>query len=330
MYIGRRWLLLASILIALARFESAEGSRLKKARRSIENPDEEASETTEQRRRLTLADDVFTTTSREFEVTGYHRHVGEIIVQVVKKFSKNLFSLFKFTTKQWRRVVNNSLGRFIGMLQSVQSRNEAALQDAEVAPAPTISIIYDSLSNVMSPSPPEAKPAAVPATEQQTKEPTPNKQQPTTMQTPTNNIQQEDTTNSAPLRNIPKATSTKRVLNNKKSADLGTSGSSFEAMKSAAISASEEENGVVPSTSVLAGLLPTLVAGLVFTTAGSMVGYLWNGEWTETASSVYDYFWGDETAEPSYESDIYTVATPEYGREYEYSSSKAVPVTPDR
>eukprot|EP00536_Pseudo-nitzschia_multiseries_P014542 jgi/Psemu1/327576/estExt_fgenesh1_pg.C_7210004 len=286
MYTRGRCLFLLSILIALSRLELAEGSRLKQVRRSIENSnnnEEEDSETTAEtkgppRRRLTLADDVFTTTSREFEVTGYHRNVGEFVVNIVQKFTNKLVSLFKFTNTQWRRGMNAGLGWFIGMLQSVQSKNEAAIQEAvtETAPPPTISTIYDSLSSAMSSSS-RSSSDAEPVTQ-----PTPNKQQPTTMSTPTNNI--------------PKA---------------GTGGSSFEALKSAAVSASEEENGVVPTTSMLAGLLPTLVAGLVFTTAGSMVGYLWNGEWAESASSVYSYFWGEDATEPS--SSSYDEPNPHYG-----------------
>ena len=192
--------------------------------------------------------------------------------------------------------------------------------------------------------PGSADAAKAPSTteQQQTREkPTRNtKPTKTATATPTNN-KQKATTKSTPLRsntNLPKATSTRGAFgNSKKSATAD--GSSFDAMNTAAVSATEEdENAVEHSTSLLAGLLPTLVAGLVFTTAGSMVGYLWNGEWAETASSVYNYYWGDGEAtteqSPSYQSiGTFESAEEEYnsaGGGGEYYSNNPAHVTPDR
>lgn len=319
MNIGRKWIFILSIFIALSCLESTQGSRLKKVRRSIENPDEEGSATAAQskgspRRRLTLADDVFTTTSREFEVTGYHRAVGAAILKVFRKFARSVGSVLNFTKNQWRRAMNSGLNSVIGSLQSLQTKNKAVIQEAEASPAPTISTIYDSISSVV--------------------EPTPSKQQqPAKISTPTNN-EQKAATKSAPLRstnNSPKAASTRGARTTKKSVvqDLATGGSSFEAMNSAAVSASEEENGVVPSTSMIAGLLPTLIAGIVFTTAGSMVGYLWNGEWADSASSVYGFFWGDEQPSSDQSTAYSRTAEEEYGGEYSFNSN-SFPITPDR
>ncbi|VEU42968.1 unnamed protein product, partial [Pseudo-nitzschia multistriata] len=229
--------------------------------------------------------------------------------------------LFNFTKTQWRRAINAALGWFIGVLQLVQTKNEAAILEEESSPPPTISQIYDSLSTAMTSSPEGGSDA-----KEQPAEPTPSRQQ-----SPTNN-KPKPATKSAPLRSTnasAKVTSTRGGPNrNKPPVRMeATGGSSFEAMNAAAIA--EEENAVVPATSMLAGLLPTLVAGLVFTTAGSMVGYVWNSEWTETASSVFSYFWGDETDEASspYGSNTNSATAEEYLGDQFYN---AAPVTPDR
>lgn len=278
-----------------------------------------------------MADDLFTTTSKDFQVVGYHRAVGEAIIKALNKFIQSVGSLLKFTNKQYRRAMNFGLSFFIGVLQTIQRKNQNVMQEVEPTPAPSVSSLYDSISSVMSSasselgSPVEQRKAA--------QKPTAGKQS-TKLQTPTNNNNaQKATVKSTPLRsskNLPK-TSSRGSL--KKKSILTESSSAFDSLNTAAVASSEEENVTVPSTSILAGLLPTLIAGLVFTTAGSMVGYLWSYDWTETASStassVYNYFWGE--AETETEASMYS-STMDFSGTGEESglNSGSVPITPDR
>ena len=80
----------------------------------------------------------------------------------------------------------------------------------------------------------------------------------------------------------------------------------------------DEDTVLDPEPSYLGSFFPTLMTGLVFATAGTM-SYLWNGDWTETASSVASYFWG--TAEDATTDDIGGGTL---------DSSSAIPVTPDK
>lgn len=344
MDIRRRWIIVLGILIALSSLESTEGSsNLKKVRRSIENSDDD-NQSGDHRRQLTLGYDVFSQKKKELNVTRYHRRIGQGTHSTVREVARRIGSMLKSVRNQLRRAMDNILGWFIGILQSMQSSSNESTTLQEASPAPTLSAIYDSFSNAVPGSSGAAESPST-AEQQRTRGKPSRNTQPTktTTTTPTNN-KQKATTKSAPLRsntNLPKATSTRSAFgNNKKSASAG--GSSFDAMNTAAISATEEEdeNAVVHSTSLLAGLLPTLVAGLVFTTAGSMVGYLWNGEWAETASSVYNYYWGDgeATAEQSYSylsMDTFESMEEEYnsnsaGGGGGYYSNDPARVTPDR
>ena len=197
-----------------------------------------------------MADDVFTGTSREFEVVGYHRAVGATVIKIIRGFFGGIGSIFKLMT------------RLIG--------TKAIVEEPEPEPVTMMASIYDSISSAMSGSNSTSAPAKTSG--------------------------KKPISKSAPLRsqkNLPKATTRGGALGKKSiMEDLvkGGSSSAFDSEDSS-IDIVETIQSYLPSTSRLAKLLPTLVAGFVFTTAGTLVGYLWNTEFAATASSYVDYFW---------------------------------------
>lgn len=319
----RDLILWLNVAVALSSLDPVECSKLKQARRSIENSDEppESQRKWFPRRRLTLADDVFTSTEKEFELVGYHRAVGAAVAKTISMFFRGIGSLINFYTRKFRSSINAGLNLTIGLLQNM-AKTVAIEDEAEPELSPTMSSIYDSISGTKSKQDPSTRRRH--STEAKTRTPTPSKQTGT----------QKATTNAAPLhknKNLPKATSRGGTLG-KKSIDFtkgGSSSSSFDSMNSA-VSEQEHYDIAVPSTSFLAGLLPSLVAGIVFTTAGSMVGYLWNGEWTETASSVMDYFWGDETTTETFHDAATSSTTATNVQEHNDFDTFSAPITPDR
>ena len=88
----------------------------------------------------------------------------------------------------------------------------------------------------------------------------------------------------------------------------------------------------MPSTSKIAELLPTLVAGLVFTTAGTIVGYMWNTEFAATASSYVDYFWGtsNDTIDADSFNDAATSTSEDRVEDLSQFDNAAAVVTPGR
>eukprot|EP00535_Pseudo-nitzschia_heimii_P003086 CAMPEP_0197194176 /NCGR_PEP_ID=MMETSP1423-20130617/28751_1 /TAXON_ID=476441 /ORGANISM="Pseudo-nitzschia heimii, Strain UNC1101" /LENGTH=334 /DNA_ID=CAMNT_0042647551 /DNA_START=18 /DNA_END=1022 /DNA_ORIENTATION=+ len=332
----RGLVLLLTVIVTLSFVEDVESSKLKRARRSIENSDD-----TEARRRLTMADDAFLHGSpddiflygseRDFEVLSFHRAVGGMVKKIIGGFFSGI-----------RGAIQNFLSLIIRMLQSMEKT--VAVEEPEQKPEPpTMSSIYDSISSVMSDSnDPEPVPDAKPSVgKQRTSER--NGKTP-----PAPNVKK-----SAPLlnkKNLPKASSSRDALGKKSiMEDLAKGGSSpdFDSENSA-VALSTETNAVVQA-SYLAGLLPTLVAGLVFSTAGTIVGYLWNTEWTETAYDYYEYYWGDGYGDGKVEADPFYDVTTSSSTATGYtassghddmsvtgenrddvSSSNAVPVTPDK
>jgi len=320
MNFGRSLVLLLSTVIALSSINYVECSNLKRTRRSIENSDESATNTGKlsPRRRLTMADDVFTGTSREFEVIGYHRAVGAAVIKIISKFFGGIGSLINFTQLKVRSAMNGILNLFIGLLQSMQ--NTVAVVEPEPEPASTMSAIYDSISSVMYAS-------------KDSEEQTPDAKT-KTASTPTNNGGQNTINKSASLRNqknLPKATSGGALGEKSIMEDLARGRSSFVFGSEDSAVAEPQENilPTLPSPSRLASLLPTLVAGLVFTTAGTLVGYLYNIEWSAMAYSYADYFWGEgfNDAAQTFSSVGGHDDTEIYD---DQSSSSAIPVTPDR
>jgi len=311
--------------IALSTVDFVEGSRLKRTRRSIENADDSETNDTEwsPRRRLTMADDVFTGTSREFEVVGFHRAAGVQVIKIIGKFFKGIGSLIHFT-----------LNLPVELLRSFKER--FAIEEPEPEPVTTMSAIYDSISSVMSGS--------------TDPEPVPKQNQP---RKTVNSGEQKSFNKSAPLRrqqNLPKASSRGGALGGKSiMEDLARGGSSsaFDSEDSAqAVAIPQDFSSYLPSASRLAGLLPTLVAGLVFTTAGTIVGYLWSYEWKETANGYMetandymDYFFGESEGKAASDAmydvptdSMYdtTASTSSAEVHDDTSSSSTIPVTPDR
>jgi len=160
---------------------------------------------------------------------------------------------------------------------------------------------------------------------------TEKKQESKTSTPSSKNVQDMATTTLHSGRNLPKATSKASLHhhnNNKKksimeglAADRSGGKSAFD-YTSAAIM--DEDETVVPAASYLGYLFPTLVTGLVFAAAGS-IGYLWNGDWTEAASTVTGYFWGDDNEKL----DDITIGGEKQQQQDAFTSS-AIPITPDR
>lgn len=292
-------MLLLALLAIFSSLDTVESSKLKRARRSIENSEESETNAGKRssRRRLTMADDVFTGTSREFEVVGYHRAVGATVIKIIRGFLGGIGSIFKFMT------------RLVG--------TKAIVEEPEPEPATMMSSIYDSISSAMSGS--------------------------NSTSTPAKTSGQKSISKSAPLRskkNLPKATTRGGALGKKSiMEDLvkGGSSSAFDSEDSS-IAIVETIQSYLPSTSRLAKLLPTLVAGFVFTTAGTLVGYLWNTEFAATASSYVDYFLGADGEGKSETDSFHDAATStssteghdDLSAEGQTASVPAVPVTPGR
>jgi len=338
----RGLVILLIIAVALSSIENVESSKLKRTRRMIEheheheNGDESETET-ETRRRLTMADDVFGGTDREFQVIGYHRAVGGAVSKIIKGFLNGI-----------RGTIHGLLNLVIRMLQTVQKTIAVAVEEPpEPEPEPpTMASIYDSISSVMSDS----------------NDPEPNvhnKQKQKQKQTSDTKKARPPVTTihtTAPLlnkNNIPKVSSTSRDALRKKSVmdDLVKGGSppDFDSAKSAVVLS--DESDVTVQASYLAGLLPTLVAGLVFSTAGTLVGYLWNTEWRETAYTYYDYYWGEGEGDAKIDAGRYYDVVPgssstgtgttttfsghddmsAIGETYDdIPSSNAIPITPNK
>ena len=307
------------LLSALTSFPLIIGSKLKRARRAIENSEEPETDTGiwSPRRRLTMADDVFTETPKEFEVVGYHRAVGTAVVNIIGKFFSRIGSIFQL------------MGRLI--------RDIITVEEPEPEPATMMSTIYESISSVISSS--NTTSAAPTKT---------NGQKPA----------KKPVTKSAPLRNqknVLKPNSRGALGGKSIMEDLAKGGSSyrfdsddsatsiFESIQSyfpsdySATAVLESIQSYLPSmppTSKISQLLPTLVAGLVFTTAGTIVGYLWNTELAATASSYVDYFLGadgDDKTDSDAFHDAATSASEDHAENMShFEASAAVPVTPGR
>jgi len=342
---------LLTIVITLFSIDIAESSKLKQARRSIENSDELSDEnkrewSSRRRRRLTMADDVFTGTGREYEVAGFHRAVGTTVIKIINKGFGGIGSLITFTQHKIRSIINSGLHSIIWVLQSIQNKVVEPEPEPEPEPATTMSAIYDSISSVISSSKEsEPTPKESPSVIQQqqtldaadTRTPSTSTSTPNSTATPvTNNDGQTTTTKAAPLlnkKNLPKATN-RAVLKKKSIMEelaKGDSSSSFDSADSAVVLSRE---GVAAQTSQLAGLLPTLVAGFVFTSAG-LIGYLWNTEWRETAYIYYEYIMGEGETESA---PFHDAATASYSEDHDEILSSfdadpvtvAVPITPER
>ena len=190
-----------------------------------------------------MADDVFTTTGKEYEVIGYHRAVGATVIKIIGKFFGSIGNIFKIIF------------------------GSKAIVEPVPEPATMMSSIYDSISSAMSSS--------------------------NSTSAPPKTGGQKPVTKSAPLRTpkttIPKATSRGALGKKSIMEDLTKGGSSYSSdsdySATAIFESIQSYLPTMPPTSKMAELLPTLVAGLVFTTAGSIVGDLYNSELAATASS---------------------------------------------
>ena len=292
-----------------------------------------------------MADDVFTGTIREFEVVGYHRAIGATVIKTIGNFFGGIRSIINFMRNAFTGTIREFevagyhrtigatvikiIGDFFGGIRSTIDfmrklvRNKVIVEEPEPEPATMMSSIYESISSAISSS--------------------------NSTSTPAKKSGQKPITKSAPLRsqkNLSKAP-TRGVLGKKSiMEDLvkGGSSSSFDSEDSAT-AITEKIQSYLPSTSQLSKLLPTLVAGLVFTTAGTIMGYLWNTELATTASSYVDYFWNSEGESKPENDSFYDVATStsstEGHNDLSSSSDKAtsegqnkfasaVPVTPSR
>jgi len=175
-----------------------------------------------------------------------------------------------------------------------------------------ISSIYDSISSAMSSS--------------------------NSTSAPTKTGGQKPVTKSAPLRTpkttIPKTTSRGALGKKSIMEDLAKSGPSglFDDIQDTGVSIAEKFQSYLPDTSKLAKLLPTLVAGLVFTTAGTIVGYLYNSELAATATSYVNYYLGGESEGTPETDSFYDAATTtdDSSSGSGNFASTAVPVTPGR
>ena len=274
-------------------------------------------------------DDLYYGSNRDFKVLSFHRALGGMVKKIIGGFFNGI-----------RGTIRSFLNLIIRMLQSME--RTVAVEEPEPKPEPpTMSSIYDSISSVMS--------------DTKDPEPVPDGRKQQTSETKGKTPPAPTVTKTAPLRNkknLPKASSSRGPLGKKSiMEDLAKGGSSpdFDSGDSA-VALSTETNAVVQA-SYLAGLLPTLVAGLVFSTAGTIVGYLWNTEWTEKAYDYYEYYWGDGDgygdgkveADPFYDvptsSSTATGTTVSSGHDDmsvtgenhdDVHSSAAVPVTPDK
>jgi len=277
--------LLLALVIALSSVETVESSKLKRARRAIDNAEDSESP---YRRRLSMADDVFTTTGKEYEVIGYHRAVGATVIKIIGKFFGSIGNIFKIIF------------------------GSKAIVEPVPEPATMMSSIYDSISSAMSSS--------------------------NSTSAPPKTGGQKPVTKSAPLRTpkttIPKATSRGALGKKSIMEDLAKSGPSglFDDIQDTGVSIAEKIQSYLPDTSKLAKLLPTLVAGLVFTTAGTIVGYLYNSELAATATSYVNYYLGGESEVTAETDSFYDAATTtdDSSSGSGNFASPAVPVTPGR
>ena len=274
---------------------------MKRARRAIENSEDSETDVASwsPRRRLTMADDVMTGTPREFQVVGYHREVGAQLIKIINKLISGIGELFRM------------MGRLI--------KNEPV---PVPEPATMMSTIYDSISSAISSS--------------NTTSSTPTK---ATGKKPVS----KPVTKSAPLRNpkiILKSNSRAAIGGKSIMEDLAKGGSSSSSDSDYSATAIYESiksylptMPTMPSTSKIAELLPTLVAGLVFTTAGTIVGYMWNTEFAATASSYVDYFLGtdgNDTIDADSFNDAATSTSEDRVEDLSQFDTSAAVVTPGR
>jgi hypothetical protein len=217
-------------------------------------------------------------------------------------------TVVRFTKRQYKRTIDTILLWTINLLQSIQNRLKQSVYENEpITDVPTMSSIYDSVSSVMysSKDPTDSQPKKdAPA-------PVKRKAAASTSGTTAEKKQTSKASTTTP-------TTTTGGVGGKKSAF----GSSTTTKHAALLD--NDENITAPVTSYLGSLFPTLVTGLVFATAGSMVGYLWNGDWTEAASAAYGYFWGDE------QSDGTTATGEETQQQEDAFASTAAPITPEK
>lgn len=223
------------------------------------------------------------------EVVGFRRVAGATMVKIIG----NVFG-------QMRRTIRAVL-KFVFMPVRVPLqllRNTFPVEEPEPEPPTMMSSIYDSLSNAVSGS-------NATTTKPITKSPSLRNQ-----------------------RNLPKATSRGALGKKSIMEDLvkGGSSSAFDSEESN-LDILEDIQSYLPSTSRMASLLPTLVAGLVFTTAGTIVGFLWNTEW----SSYTKYIWGEDGESTKFESDsFYDAATSSFSMEGHDEYSTGAPITTAR
>jgi hypothetical protein len=288
-------------------------------------------------KRVSKTDDVSSnsTTKGGIQVIEYHHVVVEYIRGYIRKMTNGIRTVVRFTKRQYKRTIDTILLWTINLLQSIQNRLKQSVYENEpITDVPTMSSIYDSVSSVMysskdptdsqpkkdAPAPVKRKAAA--STSGTNAEKKQSSKASTT--TPTTTATTPGTLRSG--KNLPKAASTASLK--KKSATGGVGGKksafgSSTTTKHAAL-LDNDENITAPVTSYLGSLFPTLVTGLVFATAGSMVGYLWNGDWTEAASAAYGYFLGDE------QSDGTTATGEETQQQEDAFASTAAPITPEK
>ena len=286
-------------------------------------------------KRVSKADGVSSnsTTKGGFHVIEYHHAIVESIGVIIRKMANGIRTVVRFTKRQYKRTIDTILLWTINVLQSIQNRLKQSVYENEpITEVPTMSSIYDSVSSVMSSSQDPTVATSSGTTAEKKKQPS------KASTTPTNNDAQKKTAKPATTttttttttpsalrsgKNLPKATST-ASLKKKSTTGVGGKKSAFDfsTTQHAAI-LDDDDNITVPATSYLGSLFPTLVTGLVFATAGSMVGFLWNGDWTEAASAVAGYFWSDEASDD-------TTTTGGETQQQDAFASTAAPITPEK
>jgi len=329
-----------SVFVLFDRFDSVQGSL------SSRNPDND-NVLTETRRHNRRQE----TRNEEEEATidaavKKQRRLLSIPGVVITKLSTGGVAMFRFTRRQYKTVVDSTLVWTIGVLQSIQDRLNKSIENNKIHEDNNTSTEQkqETKSNIV--VAPSNDKSSVPANRNDEPIVVVVKHEKAVEET---NTHQDKTTAAtigspaATLRSgsiLPKSSSTassvlhnnnnsknknklKAIVDKTGTASASSSSSSVFDAPAAPPHAiildhdSDEDTVLDPEPSYLGSFFPTLMTGLVFATAGTM-SYLWNGDWTETASSVASYFWG--TAEDATTEDIGGTL----------DSSSAIPVTPDK
>lgn len=328
-----------SVLVLFDRFDSVQGSL------SSRNPDNDnvLTETRRHNRRQETRNEEEATIDAAVKK---QRRLLSIPGFVITKLSTGGVAMFRFTRRQYKTVVDSTLVWTIGVLQSIQDRLNKSIDNNKIHEDnnPSTEQKQETKSNIV--VTPSNNKSSVPANQNDEPIVVVVKHEKVVEET---NTPQDKTTaatigSPATLRSgsiLPKSSSTassmlhnnnnsknknklKAIVDKTGTASASSSSSSvFDAAAApphAIILDHDNDDDTVldPEPSYLGSFFPTLMTGLVFATAGTM-SYLWNGDWTETASSVASYFWG--TAEDATTDDIGGGTL---------DSSSAIPVTPDK